>query len=147
MSSEVKDGSVVSVHYKGTLDDETEFDNSYTRGEPLNIQIGLGQLIPGFEKEMLGMKVNESKTFTLSSDEAYGPIDPQMVQMVGTDNFPPGFEFQVGAMVQGTGPQGEPIVATVQSMSGDSVMLDFNHPMAGKNLTFAIEVVGIEEQP
>ncbi len=146
MSSEVVNGSVVSVHYRGTLNDETEFDSSYDRGEPISVAIGTGQVLPGFENALMGMQVGEKKEFSLTSNEAYGPVDPQVIQPVPTDNFPPGFEFVEGAMVQGTGPDGRPVIATVQEINGDVVMLDFNHPMAGKDLTFAIEVMGIEQQ-
>ena len=146
MSSEaIKDGSVVSVHYKGTLDDGTEFDSSHTRGEPMTFQMGGGQVIPGFESAALGMVTGESKTFTLAPTEAYGVGDPNAIQPVPTSHFPEGFEFQVGGIVQGENPDGGAVMATINAVDGDTVILDFNHPMAGKNLTFEIEIVDVGE--
>ena len=141
MSSEiVKDGSVVSVHYRGTLEDGSEFDSSYSRGEAMTFQIGQGQCIPGFENGIMGLAIGESKTFTLAPEEAYGSRDESAVQPIPTASFPEGFEFQIGAMVQGENPDGGVVMATVTALDGDLVTLDFNHPMAGKTLTFAVEV-------
>ena len=144
MSSEVKNGSVVSVHYKGTFDDGTEFDSSHERGEPMTFEIGSDQLIAGFESAAMGMIVGESKTFKLTPTEAYGEVDPSAVQPVPTSNFPEDFEFQVGAIVQGENSEGQPVMATINGVDGENVILDFNHPMAGKNLNFEIEITDVK---
>ena len=140
MSVEV--GQTVSVHYVGTLEDGTEFDSSHSRGEPLEVQVGTGQVIPGFDNALVGMAVGEQKSVSLSPDEAYGPATEEAMQTVPVSAFPPGFPLEEGIQVQGEGPQG-PLIATVQSFDEESVVLDLNHPLAGKTLNFDIQVVSI----
>jgi peptidylprolyl isomerase len=139
--SEVKVGKTVSVHYIGTLDDGTEFDNSHTRGEPLTFQLGAGQMISGFDSAVSGMVVGESKTIRLSPEEAYGESDPEMVQNVPRSEFPPEFEFQVGKMVQGQTSAGPPFIAKIDSVTEDYVVMDLNHPLAGTHINFEVELL------
>ena len=133
-------GNNVKVHYKGTLKDGTEFDNSYNRGEPLGFEVGAGNMIPGFEKAILGMTEGQSKTFTLSPKEAYGEHIKNAIQHVSKEAFPPNYDFTVGTTVQGNGPQG-PFLATIHAVDESSIQLDMNHPLAGQELTFSVEVV------
>ena len=114
----ITEGQTVNVHYIGTFDDGTEFDNSYPRGEPISFQVGSNQLIKGF-------------------DQAIHGTVPQSA-------FPPDFDFEVGVMVQGEN-QGQPVRAIIESVSDNTVVLNFNHPLAGKDLNFQIELVSIEE--
>ena len=144
MSNTVEKGNTISVHYKGTLGDGTQFDSSYDRGEALTFEVGNGQMIPGFDAAVVGMQVGEKKEVSLDSTEAYGPHNPQAVQSVPKELFEEGFTFDVGSTVQGTNAQGVPVLGTILSEEADSVTLDFNHPMAGHNLNFEIEVVSIE---
>tara|TARA_R110000744_G_scaffold32112_2_gene75186 strand:- start:4498 stop:4926 length:429 start_codon:yes stop_codon:yes gene_type:complete len=139
----VKTGHNVKVHYRGTFTDGTEFDNSHTRGATLDFEVGSDRLIKGFNDAVLGMKAGESKTVNLPSKNAYGPSDPEAYRTVPKQAFGEGFEFEVGGMVQGNGPQG-PFVAKIESLEEDAVNLDFNHPLAGKDLNFEIELVSIE---
>jgi len=143
--SKVVSGNTVSVHYRGTLKDGTEFDNSYDRGEPITFQVGGGQMISGFDEGVLGMEVGETKELALSPEQAYGPHIAEAVQVVPKETFPEGFDFEVGGMAQGSNPEGRPMVGTILEHQEESVTLDFNHPMAGKNLNFQIEIVNVQE--
>jgi FKBP-type peptidyl-prolyl cis-trans isomerase 2 len=146
MTNTVQSGQTVSVHYRGTLDDGSEFDNSRTRGEAMAVQVGSGQLIAGFDAALLGMTVGEVKNIHLGAEEAYGPVNNGAVQEVPKTMFPPDFGFKAGEIVQGQGPAGQPLVATIMEEKKETVLLDFNHPMAGKDLNFEIEVMSINKQ-
>ena len=145
--SEVKAGQTVSVHYVGTFDDGTEFDSSRSRNIPITFQTGAGQMIPGFEQAVLGMKVGETKQASLTPELAYGESREDLVQNISTKLFPEDFDFVVGATVKGDAPNGQPLLAAIvaHQPENETVVLDFNHPMAGKTLNFEIEVVSIED--
>lgn len=140
----VEAGSRVTIHYKGTLEDGTEFDSSYNREEPMIVEVGSGQLIEGFENALGGMEVGESKTVMLSAEDAYGPRDEDANVTLGKDVFPGDFEFTDGMSVPLSGPEGT-FMATLSDITDKTVSADFNHPMAGKDLTFEIEVLSISE--
>lgn len=142
--STVKNGMNVSVHYRGTLNDGTEFDSSYDRGETLDFQVGSGQMIPGFDSGVVGMQIGETKTISVDPADGYGEVNPEAVQEIPKDQFPEDFEFIVGATVTGQGPRG-PIMAKILKEGSDTVEMDFNHPLAGQTLTFEIEVVNANE--
>ena len=136
----VENGHKVSVHYRGTLTDGTEFDNSRTRGETLNFEVGNGGMIRGFVEAVLGMTVGESKTVSIPPEEAYGPVQPEAFQQVEAAAFSNIPDMEVGGLVQGNGPQG-PFVAKVAGITDTHVTLDLNHPLAGETLNFEIELV------
>jgi len=138
----VAKGTVVQVHYTGTLKNGEVFDSSQDR-EPLEVAVGEGQLIMGFEKALLGMSVNEKKVFTLSPEEAYGERNADALRTFSRQEIPPGLEVEKGQMVAVTTPQGEQIPAKVIQVDDENLTIDFNHPLAGETLTFEIEVVGI----
>jgi len=138
-------GQNVSVHYRGTLSDGTEFDNSRVRGATMDFQLGSGQLLVGFNNAVTGMTVGETKTINIPSAEAYGPPRPEAIQQVPRGAFADDFEFIVGGTVQGNGPAGQ-FIAKIQEVQDDFVVLDLNHPLAGKDLTFEIELVSINQQ-
>ena len=140
----VENGHNIKVHYVGTLADGTEFDNSRTRGTTLDFQVGSPGLITGFSNAVVGMTTGETKTITLGPDDAYGQVNPDAFQNVPKTQFEDDFVFEVGGAVMGQGPQG-PFRATIHEVQDDSVVLDFNHPLAGKDLTFEVEVVEVEE--
>ena len=144
----VENGHNVKVHYRGTYADGTEFDNSRVRGRTLDFKVGTPRIIRGFNENILGMTQNETKTFTLTADEGYGQVDPKAFNDVPKSQFSEGFVFEVGTPVAGQSPNG-PFRATIHEVHDDYVILNFNHPLAGKDLTFEIEVVSIEgsEQP
>ena len=141
--SKAQNGNNVTIHYVGTLDDGKEFDNSKVRGEPMSFQLGSGQVIPGFNSEVLGMSPGETKEFSIPCGEAYGDRKEEAVQYVPIASFPEGFEFEPGMMIQGTSPDGQAFQAKIVGLSDDTVTVDFNHPLAGKDLNFDIEVVEI----
>jgi len=141
--STVENGNTVSVHYRGTFDDGTQFDSSYDRGEPITFTVGSGQMISGFDSSIPGMSVGETKNITVSPENAYGPRVDEAVQTVPLTAFQEGSEFVPGATIQGTGPTGQPFMAKIESCDDTNVVLDFNHPMAGKSLNFEIELVNI----
>ena len=136
----IENGKTVNVHYVGTFDDGTEFDNSRQRGEALSIQVGVGQVIPGFDQALAEMSVGETKSISLSPEEAYGQPNPGAIQVVARNQFPPEMNLVEGATVQGQGPSG-PVLATIIEYTEENVILDLNHPLAGKNLNFEIELI------
>ncbi len=136
-------GNTVSVHYRGTFDDGTVFDSSFDRGDAITFQLGSGQIIPGFNDAVIGMSPGDSKKVSLSPDEAYGPTMPEAIQTVPASAFPEGMELNEGTQVTGQAPNGQSMVGTIQSHDGENVVVDFNHPMAGKNLNFHIELLNI----
>ena len=138
----VSGGDTVKVEYQGTLPDGTIFDSS-TKGEPLSFIVGAGAVIPGFERGVIGMKLNEEKTIIIKTEEAYGPRDEKYVRAIPKTKFPPDLNPEVGKSVNLQTRDGQELPATVIKVEGDMVTLDFNHPLAGKDLTFAIKVVGI----
>jgi len=142
--STAENGSNVTVHYKGTLNDGTVFDSSYEREEPIGFTLGSGEMIPGFNDAVVGMTIGETRQVTLTPDQAYGQTDPERVGEVEKSNFPEDFEFSIGTGVQSQTPQG-PVFGTISEVKDVSVLIDFNHPMAGKDLNFEIELVDIEE--
>jgi len=139
--TQAQTGHTVKVHYTGTLDDGTQFDSS-VGSEPLQVTLGNGEVIPGFEKGIEGMRVGEKKQVHIPSEDAYGESHEALVQEVGMDQMPPDIEPDVGQQFQVEGPSG-PMILTVTALSDDSVTMDGNHPMAGKNLNFELELVEI----
>jgi FKBP-type peptidyl-prolyl cis-trans isomerase 2 len=138
----VKKGDSVKVHYTGTLEDGTVFDSSSGR-EPLEFTAGNKELIPGFEGAVLGMSPGESKTERIPSDQAYGPHLEQLVHEVDRYVLPPGINTEVGQMVQITEEDGRTSPVTITKVTEDKVTMDANHPLAGKDLLFKIELIEI----
>ena len=139
----VKKGDKVSLHYTGTLEDGRVFDSSKKRNEPLKFTAGSGQVIPGFDQAVVGMKKGEEKKFTLQPADAYGERKPEMTQTVPRKHLPQDHEPKPGMMlVMGT-PDGRQVPATITAVTPENVTLDLNHPLAGKALTFDIQIVEI----
>jgi len=141
--TQVKDGDIVEVHYKGSLEDGTVFDTSYER-EPLEFTLGQDQLIPGFEQAVIGMKIGESKTVTIPAEQAYGLYNNELISVTDRNNLPDGLDPEVGQQLQAQQPDGRTIIVTVIEVSETSITVDANHPLAGKDLTFEIELIGIQ---
>lgn len=138
----VANGNTVQIHYTGTLTDGDVFDSSEGRS-PLEFVVGSGQVIPGFDTGVMGMNVGEKKTFTIPCAEAYGVSDPRMVQDVPRSEMPADMQLEVGMRLSASGPDGRELQLVVIEISDEVVRLDANHPLAGEDLTFAIEVVAI----
>lgn len=141
MSQQASAGDTVRIHYTGTLADGSEFDSSRGRA-PLEFTVGSGQVIPGFDRAVTGMRVGDAHTVTIPAAEAYGAHDPALVREVPRDQFPPQIDPAVGMQLQVRG-GGGPMVVTVRAVSERAVVLDGNHPLAGQDLTFALELVAI----
>lgn len=141
-AQQVKAGDTVQVSYTGKLSDGTVFDTSAGQ-PPLEFTMGGGKIIPGFEKAVLGMKVGEKKTVTITPVDAYGPHQDNMVFQITRAQFSRDVTPEVGMQLESTRPDGSPIVATITKVTDTSVTLDANHPLAGQDLTFDIELVKI----
>jgi len=142
-AAQAKNGDTVKVDYTGTLENGTVFDTS-VGGEPLNFTLGEGQMIPGFEKAVLGMKVGESKTVTIPADEAYGQYNDNWVEVVNRENLTNIPNPEVGEQLQGPRPDGGTGICTVTNVTNTTITVDFNNPLAGKDLTFEIELISIQ---
>lgn len=140
--SQASTGDTVKIHYTGTLEDGKPFDSSEGR-EPLEFQLGSGQVIPGFDQAVTGMTVGESKTVSIAPEDAYGPRNEQAVQDVPKSALPADLEPVEGMMLQAQNQDQQPIQLTVVSVSEDSITVDANHPLAGKTLNFEISLVEI----
>ncbi|MCK5624056.1 MAG: peptidylprolyl isomerase [Alphaproteobacteria bacterium] len=140
--SEAKSGDTVRIHYTGTLTDGTCFDSSEGR-DPLEFTLGGGQVIPGLEREIFGMKVGEKKTVTAVADEAYGQPNPAAMQEVPRATIPPEIELAVGGQLQAMTEDGREVSVTIVALTEDTVTMDANHPLAGKDLVFDVELVEI----
>ncbi|MAS36957.1 MAG: peptidylprolyl isomerase [Anaerolineaceae bacterium] len=140
--SQAKSGDNVKLHYTGTLNDGTVFDSSQGR-EPLEFTLGQNQVIPGFENAVVGMEPGESKTVNIPADQAYGPQRDDMILEVSPEEFPPDVNPKVGDRLQIRQSNGATFHVTVQEITDTSVKLDGNHPLAGQDLTFQIELVEI----
>jgi len=140
---QAKNGNIAQVHYTGTLKDGTVFDTSVGR-EPLEFTLGEGQMIPGFEQAVLGMKIGESKTVTIPADDAYGPHRDDLILVMNREELPTGLNPEVGQQLQMTGADGGISIVTVTDVSDTTITIDANHPLAGEDLTFEIELMSIQ---
>ena len=136
----MKSGDKIKVHYTGTLNDGTIFDSSERR-DPLEFTIGNNEVIAGFENGVKDMKLNQEKTITINPKDAYGEKNQQLIISVPRDKFPP--KIEVGGRLILKGPQGQNIPAFVNEVNENNVVVDLNHPLAGKELTFKIKVIEI----
>lgn len=138
----VENGQFVRVHYKGTLQNGEVFDTSEGR-HPLEVQMGAGQIISGFEEALMGMSLNEKKVFTLEPEDAYGKRDESLTHSFPRPDVPAEINPEVGQTVALSSSQGQQVPATITAVDDEKVVVDLNHPLAGETLTFDIEVVGI----
>lgn len=140
--AQAKVGDTVQVHYTGRLEDGEVFDTSANR-DPLQFTIGGGQIIPGFEQAVVGMNAGDTKTVRIEADEAYGPHRDELVLEVDRDQFPQDLSPEVGQQLAIRQADGAQVPVTVTDVSESSVELDANHPLAGEDLTFDIQLVNI----
>jgi peptidylprolyl isomerase len=141
--SQAKSGDVVHVHYTGKLEDESVFDSSEGK-DPLSFELGKGQVVPGFEEAVSGMAEGERKTVNIDSDDAYGPRVEQLVFTAPRDNLPPGYDPQIGEIMRLEAKDGRQMDVMITHADEKGVQMDGNHPLAGQDLTFDIELVKID---
>ena len=141
--SKAKDGDTVKVHYTGKLEDGTTFDSSKDR-EPLELTIGAGNIIPGFQKGVIGMEKGGSKTITIPPEEAYGHVQDGLIAKVKKENFPEKITPVIGEQLQLRQQDGNVVNVIIKEIEEDMVTLDANHPLSGKTLIFDIELVEIQ---
>ena len=139
MADPVKTGDTISVEYTGKFDNGETFDTSRGRA-PLKFTVGAGQLIPGFDAAVIGMLPGDTKTVTIKPEEGYGVHEPQRTTKMPRAGVPEGMEIHVGMAVQLADQAGNPIPALVTEITDEDVVLDLNHPLAGKTLVFDIEI-------
>jgi peptidylprolyl isomerase len=137
-----KIGDKVKVHFEGSLEDGTVF-GSTTDEEPFEFTIGDKNMMPGFENAVIGMQKGETKTITLAPEEAYGPHKKELVSVMERSGFPQEVQLEVGKRLRVRTQDGKYTVVTIKEFTGDSIVLDENDPLAGKTLTFKIELVEI----
>jgi peptidylprolyl isomerase len=137
----VNKGDKIKVEYTGSFENGEVFDASEKHGEPLGLEAGANMVVPGFDAAVIGMEVGEEKTITLKPEEAYGEPHPKAIQKVPKDKFPA--EAKVGMMIGVPLPNGQQIPAKITEITDDEVIIDMNHPMAGKTLVFKIKIISI----
>ncbi len=142
---QVEKDKVVSFHYKLTLESGETIDSSFERDEPLMFIVGVGQIIPGLEKEMMGLKIGDKKTVSVAPEDAYGVRDDRLIQTYSRAQLPTGVEYKVGKVLRLESEQGYPVDVVVTAATDENVTLDLNHPLAGETLNFEIEIMGIRE--
>ena len=140
--SVAKTNDTVKVHYTGKLTDGTVFDSSLER-DPLQFTVGAGQMIAGFDQAVNGMELSEKKTVTIPSNEAYGPVNDELFQQVPKSDLPDDMDPKVGQTLVATTPDGRQQQVLVAEVTEETITIDANHPLAGKDLIFDIELVEI----
>lgn len=140
--SKVKENDTVKVHYTGKLTDGQIFDSSLQR-EPLEIKLGEGQLIPGFEKGLIDMAVNEKKTITIDKMDAYGEVNEALFQKISKSQLPEDLKPEVGMGLIGANAAGQEQQFRIAKVEEEDIIIDANHPLAGQDLIFDLEVVEI----
>lgn len=138
----IENGQKVKIHYTGTLDDGNQFDSSAGR-EPLEFEMGAGMVIPGFETGVADMAVGEKKSIHIPATEAYGEKRDEMVMEFERAQLPEGLEPEVGMGLQMQGPEGQPIPVQITAIADETITIDANHPLAGQNLNFELELVEV----
>jgi len=143
MDQQAKKGDKVKVHYHGRLTDGTTFDSSQGR-QPLEFEVGSGMVIKGFDDGVTGMAVGDKKTVSIPPDEAYGPRQEEMVIEFPIINFPPDIKPEIGMTLQMHSENGQELPVVITAINEESITLDANHPLAGQELVFDLELVDIK---
>jgi FKBP-type peptidyl-prolyl cis-trans isomerase 2 len=142
--SQVKENNTIKVNYTGKLSNGQIFDTSEGK-EPIEFVLGQGRLIPGFEKGLIDMKLNEKKTIEIAKDQAYGDVNDNLIQEIKRTDLPQDMEPKVGMGLVSKSPDGKEINLMVVEVKDESIVIDGNHPLAGHDLIFDVEVVEIKE--
>jgi peptidylprolyl isomerase len=140
--TQAKQGDTVKVHYTGRFKDGTVFDSS-RGGDPLEFQLGAGHVIPGFDAGVTGMNIGDKREVEIPAEQAYGPYHAELAGEIERDRLPPDITPEVGMVLQMMHPSGMPFNVQVVGVEDDKIKLDANHPMAGKDLIFDLELVEV----
>ncbi len=140
-----KKGDTVKVNYTGTFDDGTVFDSTDKHDAPLEFKVGAGMVIKGFDAAVLGMKKGEEKQFSIEPKDGYGDHNPAMLKKVSKDKVPGGKDLKAGMMIALQAPNGMQIPGKIAEVNATEIVLDLNHPLAGKKLIFKIKIVEIQK--
>ncbi len=143
MNTHIKLGDKVKIHYKGTFEDGEEFDSSFG-SDPLTLTVGNGEVIKGLDEALIGMEKSQKKKIHIPSDKAYGSFQKELVVSIKRETMPADITLKIGKQLQIPNQEGIPITVTIKEITDDAVLLDANHPLAGKNLIFEIEIIDIE---
>jgi FKBP-type peptidyl-prolyl cis-trans isomerase 2 len=141
----IKSGDKIKIEYEGSLDDGTIFDSSEKQGKPLEFTIGQNQIIPGLEKEIIGMEKEEEKQINILAKDAYGEKREELFKKIPKKQLPEGLEPKKGIVLGLQAPNGQQFPAPIIDVSEDEITIDLNHPLAGKNLNFKVKIINIEE--
>ncbi len=139
----IKKGDKIKVEYEGTLDDGTVFDSTEKHGKPLEFEVGAGQVIKGFDEAVIGMEKGEEKTVKIEPKDAYGEHNPELVKKVPKEVIKSDVEIKPGMFLIMTAPDGRQFPALVKEITDKEIVLDLNHPLAGKTLNFRIKIIDI----
>jgi peptidylprolyl isomerase len=141
----IREGQFAAIHYAGTLDDGQTFDSSFG-GQPFEFQVGSGSVIPGLERAVIGMKVGDEKDVSMEPDEAYGEYDESLIHRVPKDEMKANFEPKEGMAISVMLENGAKVPAFIKEISNAEIVIDLNHPLAGKTLHFHIKVIDINDE-
>ena len=143
----VEQDSLVYTHMTLKLGDGSVADSSRANGKPSVIEMGGDAISPAMESELLGLRAGESKSFTLSAEDAFGESDPNLIQFMDLHQFPSDIELKEGSVVAFEQPNGSSIPGIISEIQGHSVKVDFNHPLAGQRITFDVEILSVNTPP
>jgi FKBP-type peptidyl-prolyl cis-trans isomerase SlpA len=142
MSERIKPDSLVTLHYRLATGEDVALVSTFD-GTPATLQLGNGELVPTLEACLEGMALGERQTFLLEPEQAFGPHSPDLVQRLARADLPADGNLEVSSMIEFSGPEGMHITGLVRELDADSVLIDFNHPLAGRDVRFEVEIVGI----
>lgn len=143
MSNTVQPDSYLALHYRLATGDDVELVSTFNEAGPATMQLGTGELAPPLEQCLMGLTPGERHVFLLEADQAFGAHNPQLVQRIGISDLPPNTAPELHGMVECSSPSGDKFSGVVRELDDESVLLDFNHPLAGKKLRFEVEILGI----
>jgi len=142
MTDTVRAGNLITLHYRVATGDDTELVSTFD-STPATLQLGSGELAPPLEHCLIGVKVGERHVFLLEPDQAFGPHNPQLTQRVARSALPPNASAELHGLIEFTAPGGDKFTGIVRELDDEAVLVDFNHPLAGKPVRFEVEIIGI----
>lgn len=140
----IAQGSRITMHFALKLSEEQEVDSTFDK-EPATFVLGDGNLLPGFEERLIGLTTGDSKSFTVPPEKAFGQSNPQNMQSMKRSDFPVDMPVSPGLMVSFADAQGAELPGVISEIEGDWVTVDFNHPLAGKELIFKVQILEVHD--